>query len=134
MNPAPKKSRHLIGYLSKYLCRLQISLKRLLKCNSRQDKVGYKYNSHSSAKSEIDFISVINLTCRMIHQILPPKFKQIRYYGLQSPSNRNRLTAKVCMAVGRLILLLQIERRSIVTPRSTCKSLIELWWGENPLR
>ncbi|NRA63251.1 MAG: transposase [Pseudobacteriovorax sp.] len=134
VNPAPKKKRNLIRYLSKYLCRPQISLKRLLKYSSRSDEVVYKYNSHSSGKSEVERTSVIKFIGRMVQQILPPRFKRIRYYGLQSPSNRSRLTAKVCEAVGRLVLLPEIERRSAVPVRSSYKNLIELWWGEDPFR
>jgi hypothetical protein len=134
VNPAPKKRRNLIRYLSKYLCRPQISLKRLLKYSSKSSEVVYKYNSHSTGKSEVERTSVINFIGRMVQQILPPRFKRIRYYGLQSPSNRSRLTAKVCEAVGRLILLPEIERRSEVPARSSYKDLIELWWGEDPFR
>jgi hypothetical protein len=79
-NPAPKKRRNLIRYLSKYLCRPQISLKRLLKYSSSSDEVVYKYNSHSSGKSEMERTSVINFIGRMVQQILPPRFKRIRYY------------------------------------------------------
>ncbi|NRA68891.1 MAG: transposase [Pseudobacteriovorax sp.] len=53
VNPAPKKRRNLIRYLSKYLCRPQISLKRLLKYNPRNDEVVYKYSSHSSGKGDL---------------------------------------------------------------------------------
>ncbi len=52
VNPAPKKRRNLIRYLSKYLCRPQISLKRLLQYSSKSSEVVYKYNSHSTGKSE----------------------------------------------------------------------------------
>lgn len=93
-----------------------------------------RWCSHNSGKCEVERTSVIKFIGRMVQQILPPRFKRIRYYGLQSPSNRSGLTAKVCEAVGRLVLLPEIERRSAVPARSCYKDLIELWWGENPLR
>lgn len=133
-NPAPKKRRNLIRYLSKYLCRPQISLKRLLHYNSKSDEVVYRYSSHSSGKDEIERTDVKTFIGRMVQQILPPRFKRIRYYGLQFPSNRSRLTAKVCEAVGRLVLLPEVERRSKVAARLDYKSLIEIWWGVDPFR
>lgn len=132
VNPAPKKRRSLIRYLSKYLCRPQISLRRLLKYNSKNDEFVYRYSSHSSGRNELEYTNVTTFIGRMVQQILPPKFKCIRYYGLQSPSNRSRLTAKVCRAVGRLILLPEIERRSQKPIKSSYQQLLKLWWGDNP--
>ena len=127
VNPAPKKRRNLIRYLSKYLCRPQISLNRLLQYSSKKDEVVYKYNSHSSGKSEIERTNIINFTGPMVQQILPPRFKRIRYYGLQSPSDRSGLTAKVCEAVGRLVLL-----REILSLRLFPQGFVRLKCGSCP--
>lgn len=134
VNPAPKKRRNLIRYLSKYLCRPQISLKRLLDYNLSRDEVVYRYSSHSSGKNEIEKTDVKTFIGRMVQQILPPRFKRIRYYGLQFPSNRSRLTAKVCAAVGRLVFLPEVERRGKVAERLDYRSLLEIWWGADPFK
>ena len=134
VNPAPKKKRNLIRYLSKYLCRPQISLKRLIKYDIHRDEVVYRYNSHHSGKNEVEKTSIETFIGRMLQQILPHRFHRIRYYGLQSPSNRSRLTAKVCEAVGKLELIPEVERRAAKPVRATYQELIQLWWDEDPFR
>ena len=81
---APKKPRALVRYLSKYLCRPQITLKRLLKYDRSSGEVVYNYKSHSSGKKEVERTSVTNFLGRIMQQLLPKNFQRIRYFGLQS--------------------------------------------------
>ena len=133
-NPAPKKQGNLIRYLSKYLCRPQISLKRILNYNATTGEVVYKYHSHDTGKPEVEKTDVITFIGRMVQQILPKDFKRIRYYGLQSPSNRSRLTAKVCRALGKLELMEEVERRAQAPAKASYGELVKIWWDENPFK
>ena len=102
---APKKPRALVRYLSKYLCRPQITLKRLLKYDRSNGEVVYNYKSHSSGKKEVERTSEMNFLGRIMQQLLPKNFQMIRYFGLQSNQHRSRLRAKVCQALGMLNLI-----------------------------
>ncbi|MCI5127246.1 MAG: hypothetical protein D3907_01825 [Candidatus Electrothrix sp. AUS3] len=131
-NPAPRKRRALIRYLSKYLCRPQISLKRILGFSEKTKEIVYKYQSHETGKVELERCGVLTFVERMAQQILPYRFKRIRYYGLQAPSNRSRLTAKVCKALGKLELHEEVDRRSVAPMRLSYQELLQIWWNENP--
>ncbi len=131
---APKDSRNLVRYLSKYLCRPQISLKRLLNYNLKANEVVYCYQSHSSGKKETEKISPIDFLGRMMQQLLPKGFQRIRYYGLQSNQHRSRLRAKVCAALGMLELIQERVLAPVRIARLTYKSLVEIWWKYDPLR
>lgn len=128
-NPARKERRDLIRFLSKYLCRHQISLKLLLCYNPRDNEVVYSYCSHSSGKNEVEGVGVNKFIGRMVQQILLPRFKRIRYYDPQFPSNRNRLTARMYEAIGCLSLLTEVEMRSKVSARLSYTSFKEIGWG-----
>jgi hypothetical protein len=83
----PKKMNKLTKYLSKYLFRPSISLRRIKDYDSIKDTVIYEYNSHRTKKMEIESTSVLDFLGRMIQQILPKGFQRIRYYGLQATAS-----------------------------------------------
>ena len=60
----PKSSKHLIKYLSKYLCRPQISQKRIKKYDSELGEVEFEYNSHLTKKKEVESLSAIRFLGR----------------------------------------------------------------------
>jgi hypothetical protein len=130
--PAPKKRKALIRYLSKYLCRPQISLKRIISFTEKTREIIYKYKSHETGKMEIERCDVLTFIGRMAQQILPYRFKRIRYYGLQAPSNRSRLTAKVCKALGKLEIYEEVARRSEPPKCLSYQELFQIWWDKNP--
>jgi hypothetical protein len=131
---APTGSRQLVRYLSKYICRPQISLKRLLQYSPENGEVVYCYKSHSSGKQETEKISSIDFIGRMMQQLLPKGFQKIRYYGLQSNQYRSRLRAKVCVALGKLELIQERAVAPVRIARMSYQSLVEIWWRYDPFR
>ena len=131
---APGKSRDLVRYLSKYLCRPQITLKRLLNYSRNKNEVVYSYKSHLSGKTETERINSIGFLGRILQQLLPKGFQRIRYYGLQSNQHRSRLRAMVCSALDMLDLVFERVSAPVVTTKLTYQSLVGIWWDYDPLR
>lgn len=131
---APKARRALFRYLGKYLCRPQISLKRILSYSVKKDEVVYRYSSHETGKSEVERTDILTFIGRMVQQILPKSFKRIRYYGLQAINNKSRLTAKVCSALGKLNFIEEVITRSTASVRGSYKEMVELLWGQDPFK
>lgn len=136
----PKASKHLIRYLSKYLCRPQISQKRIRRYDAKHGEVDFEYLSHRTKKVEIETMSAINFLGRLVQQILPKGFQRIRYYGLQASKNSNRLKKVVSEAVGNFYLpdfesneAVEAETEEL-TKNLNYRDLVKLWWGTDPLQ
>jgi Putative transposase/Transposase zinc-binding domain len=91
----PKKMSKLTKYLSKYLFRPSISLRRIKKYDPIEDTVVYEYNSHETKKMETETISVLGFLGRMVQQILPKGFQRIRYYGLQATASYQKSKERI---------------------------------------
>lgn len=132
-NPAPKDSRHLLRYLSKYLCRPQMSLRRLLNYDKNSGEVVYKYSSHESGRAELEKVTALSFVGRMVQQILPKGFRRIRYYGLQDSKNFSRLRAKVFEAIGKLNFDPAVDCEKAETSKLKYNELVKEFWGKDPL-
>jgi len=81
MEKVPKKDK-LAQYLIKYVGSPSIALSRIVKYTG--DKVRYWYKDHRTNRKEEIEIPVLQFIGRMVQHILPPGFKQVRYYGLHA--------------------------------------------------
>jgi hypothetical protein len=130
----PKESQSLIKYLSKYLCRPQISQKRIRKYDKNSGSVEFEYRSHRTKRVEVEKIDVMKFLGRLVQQILPKGFQRIRYYGLQAAKNSNRLKYFVAKAINSLYL----PDREVKTVDTESKQkvgyqeLVSNWWGTDP--
>ena len=95
----PHRMKQLTKYLSKYLFRPAISLRRILKYDIVKKTVTYEYNSHETKKKEIETVDVLTFIGRMVQQILPKGFQRVRYYGLQSTASYKKAKEKIMLAM-----------------------------------
>jgi hypothetical protein len=80
---------HACKYLAPYIFRVALSNNRLRQLHEGQVTFAYK-------ESATDQIKRCTLTAqefirRFLQHVLPPRFIKVRYYGLLSPANRQRL-------------------------------------------
>lgn len=133
----PKKSQSLVRYLSKYLCRPQISQKRIKKYDAKDGVVEFEYRSHRTKKVEVEKMAALKFLGRLVQQILPKGFQRIRYYGLQASKNSNRLKYVVANAVGGLYLpdsKVETSQQPQSTKQIDYRELVTIWWGKDPLK
>ena len=129
----PKNSEHLLKYISKYLCKPHISLKRIKNYDPVKERVSFEYSSHKSKKREVETTDVMNFIGRLVQQILPKRFQRVRYFGLQANKNWERLKYIVSKAVNGLYLPEgDKEERSKKSDALKYKDLVMLWWRKNP--
>lgn len=83
----PKKIKHLINYLAKYISKPSISIASITDCDYENEMVTYKYKDHRTNKLVSTKCSFIDFIGRMAQQILPKGFHRIKYFGLQHPSS-----------------------------------------------
>jgi hypothetical protein len=133
----PKKSRALVRYLSKYLCRPQISQRRIKKYDKRDGVVEFEYRSHRTKKVETEKLGALKFLGRLVQQILPKGFQRIRYYGLQASKNSDRLKYIVAKSVGGLYLPdLKVENpmKSKSAGQISYRELVTMWWRQDPFK
>lgn len=131
----PKNARHLIRYISKYLCRPQMSIRRIKNYCKEKKSVEIEYRSHKSKKVEREKMSVIDFIGRMVQQIMPKGFQNIRYFGLQASKNQERLNYLVSKSVGNLNLPTNKEDRICRREKPPVyRDLIKIWWNKDPFR
>jgi len=129
---APKGKRQLVRYLSKYLCRPQITLKRILSYSKTRNEVIYRYQSHLSGKAEKEVVTPLEFIGRMIQQILPKGFRRIRSFGLQASSNIARLTRIVADSMGMLPLTPEVLRRDKAVSKMSYREFVAEVWKKDP--
>ena len=100
----PKSAKYLVRYLSKYICRPQISQKRIKKYDAENGEVEFEFKSHQTKKIETEKLVALKFLGRLVQQILPKGFQRIRYFGLQASKNADRLKYFVSKAVSGLYL------------------------------
>jgi len=132
----PKDSKPLIEYISKYLCRPQISQKRIKKYSSKYAEVEFEYRSHKTGRREIEEIKAVTFIGRMMQQIPPKGLQNLRYFGLQSVKNRERTKRLIDKAIGLLGVEDSYQETIIKTPSisPSYRDLVILWWGSDPMR
>lgn len=103
MEKVPKKDK-LAKYLIKYVGSPPIALLRIVKYTG--DKVRYWYKDHRTNRKEEIEIPVLQFIGRMAQHILPPGFKQVRYYGLHATckvSKVRELLKSIFTKLGRVV-------------------------------
>lgn len=83
----PRKIRHLVKYLAKYISKPSISIASILECDFENEKVTYRYKDHRTGKQVTTTCDITDFIGRLAQQILPLGFHRIRYFGLQHPSS-----------------------------------------------
>ena len=129
----PKNSKGLLRYIAKYLCRPQMSLRRIKKYDEEKGEVEYIYRSHRSKKTERTRVSVLEFMGRMMQQILPKGFQVIRRFGLQASKNWERLKFVVARAVNSLYLPDDTSEQLETVPPLKYRDLVTIWWKKDPL-
>jgi hypothetical protein len=131
----PKNSRNLVRYISKYLCRPHISLKRIIDYDPVKGEVEFEYSSHRTKKKEVEKVGVLTFLGRLLQQILPKGFQRIRYFGLQATKNQERLKFVVAKSVNSLYLP---ERNNEPEDRPKkslyYRDLVAAWWRVDPFK
>jgi hypothetical protein len=135
----PHKLKKLTKYLSKYLFRPAISLKRILEYDPVEKEVTYEYNSHKTKKKEIETTDVLTFIGRMVQQILPKGFQRVRYYGLQATASYERSKNIIQTAMNKIDKSKDYETDPNAFKAESAKSRsfgdkIEILSGHNPLK
>jgi len=126
----PKVSKNLVKYLSKYLFRPSISLKRIIKYDKKNKIVEYEYADHRSKKVEREVVDVFVFIGRMVQQILPKGFQRARYYGLQATASFKKSEKLIRDSVVDKV----IEGISFVATKLSYRDRMKIWTGKDPLK
>ncbi len=123
----PQNAKQLAKYLSKYLFRPSISLKRIKSFNEVSGEVVYEYLSHKTKKMEVEKTDVLTFIGRMVQQILPKGFQRIRYYGLQATSSYRK--SKEMIESAMKWMLKTIVESNVVVGKAKLKyeDLTKVW-------
>ena len=131
----PMNSRNLVKYISKYLCRPHISLKRIRKYDDLTGEVEYEYSSHRTKKKEVERVGILTFMGRLLQQILPKGFQRIRYYGLQATKNQERLKFVVAKSIGNFFLAVREKDSSDKVKKNLYyRDLVAIWWRKDPFQ
>ncbi|MBF0363434.1 MAG: transposase [Oligoflexia bacterium] len=128
----PKRMKKLIKYLSRYITRPSISLKRILAYDKDRQEVEYEYLSHDTDKMEKEKVSVFTFIGRMIQQVLPRGFQKVRYFGLQATRSYKKNKEKINMGL-ESEKLSELNSEVFKASKQTYSDRIEEWTGHNPL-
>ena len=131
----PKNSNHLIKYLSKYLARPQISVKRIKSYDDLRGEVVYEFKSHESGRVETEKSDVMTFIGRMVQQILPKSFQRVRYFGLAASKNQKRLSFLLTKATG-------VEESKVASEplkkeendKLSYADCVKKWWNDDPFK
>jgi len=131
----PSKSQYLVAYLSKYLFRPQISVKRIKEYNGEKKRVVYEYADHRTGKTEIENVSVIDFIGRMAQQVLPKRFHRVKYYGLQHGKNYQRSKVQIENGMKKIKLSKRDRDQSVFrVAKNNYQDRMKLWTGTDPLK
>jgi Putative transposase/Transposase zinc-binding domain len=109
--PTLSRTRKVLAYLGRYVHRVAITNRRLLKLENGQ--VTFRWQNSATGASHCMTLPAGEFLRRFLQHVLPKGTHKVRYYGLLSPGRRLRLK--------RLQLLLhergkQQEKPSVVVP------------------
>lgn len=125
----PKNSQRLVKYLSKYLFRPSISLKRILKYDKEKKKVEYEYADHRSKSTKKESVDVFEFIGRMVQQILPKGFQRARYYGLQATASYQKSKEIIMKSMVDKV----VDGVSFVARKLFYRDRMKIWTGKDPL-
>lgn len=133
----PRRSSALAKYLSKYLFRPSISVKRILEYDKENGRVIYEYACHETNQIEIADVDVDTFIGRMVQQILPKGFQRVRYMGLQATSSYKKSKEQIHDALDRDVVLVRDENGEVLVKRAaqlTFREKILKWKNKDPLK
>jgi hypothetical protein len=78
-----------LDYMGRYLFRVAISNKRILKLE--QGKVTFRYTDYKTGKTKIVTLDVLEFIRRFLQHVLPHQFMKVRYYGFLAAACRKKL-------------------------------------------
>jgi hypothetical protein len=78
-----------LKYLARYIFRVALSNNRILRVEN--DQVTFRYTVGESGQTRYCRLPAEEFMRRFLQQVLPKGLVKVRYYGLFSPSNRQRL-------------------------------------------
>ena len=131
----PSKSQEVVKYLSKYLFRPQISVKRIPKYDKKKKEIVYEYADHKTGKSEVETVSALVFIGRMVQQILPKGFHRVKYYGLHHPKTFEKSKKLVLAGVQKIYEnVIQFDRTMFRVAADSYQERMKLWTGRDPLK
>jgi hypothetical protein len=130
----PEKSQKLVNYLSKYLFRPTISLKRILEYNLAKNIVRYEYDDHRTKKTLTEEVGIMTFIGRMVQQLLPKGFHRAKYYGLQYPRTYKKSRELVIEGL-KDVLRIDVARDQGIfkVQRMSYRTRLKIWTGKDPL-
>jgi len=135
----------VLEYLGRYLSRLPISDKRILKAT--REKVVFTFKDSATGKTRTERVTPIEFIRRCLQHVPPPGLHRIRYFGLWSPAKRTvlrrarlllaTLHPKEAAAVGEAAEKAVKTRDDLAAKRANCprcgsKRLTILAWIKPP--
>ena len=87
--PTVRRTSSVLNYLGRYVHRVAITNYRILAVHD--GKVTFRYRNRRDRQSRSMTLSAIEFIRRFLQHVLPKGMHKVRYYGLWSPSNRQRL-------------------------------------------
>jgi len=78
-----------LEYMGRYLFRVAISNKRILKLGN--DKVTFRYSDNKTGKTKIVTVAALEFIRRFLQHVLPHNFMKLRYYGFLAAASRKKL-------------------------------------------
>jgi hypothetical protein len=133
----PKRSEALAKYLSKYLFRPSISVKRILEYDKENKLVVYEYACHETGETERTEVSVYNFIGKMVQQILPKGFQRVRYMGLQASSSYKKSKEQIHDAFNNGTELIRDGKGEVLVKKAAqlnFREKILKWKNKDPLR
>lgn len=131
----PEKSQKLVTYLSKYLFRPTISLRRILNYDLQKGVVKYEYEDHRTKKKEVEEVAIMTFIGRMIQQLLPKGFHRVKYYGLQYPRTYVRSRELVIEGISKISATDIREDQGVFKAKKlSYQDRLKIWTGKDPLK
>ncbi len=101
--PTLNRTRKVLAYLGRYVHRVAITNRRILKLEN--DQVSFRWQESATGTPHVMTLSSAEFLRRFLQHVLPKGTNKVRYYGLLSPTHRPRLK--------RLQLMLAARRQKV---------------------
>jgi hypothetical protein len=85
----PRNADHVLDYLARYVHQTAISNSRII--STQEGKVTFRYKDSQKQQWKVMTLDTQEFIRRFLQHVLPSGFHKVRYYGLLSPRNKQRL-------------------------------------------
>lgn len=126
-----KTGKGLAKYLIKYVVSPPIAVRRIIEYNGQV--VEYYWQDHKSSKQESNRVSAVEFIHRLVQHILPKGFQRVRYLGLHAVCLRQKITDKVCKAIGAIIQLAFFFGEAVME-KLGWRAKIKAKFGRDPMK